>query len=104
MPAPHKRKEPRPVAKNYNKELQILYAACAAHFGIVVRISDWQRCLQNLYSAKRTNPEMFDDLTIRRSPDDPANEIWIVHVGELTIQPPAPKPGEITLADVLGDL
>jgi hypothetical protein len=92
------------MAKNLNKELQILYAACAAHIGIIVRVTDYQRCVLNLYAAKRTNKEMFDDLTIRRSPDDPANEIWIMHTGELPVEAPKAAPGELTLADILGSM
>jgi len=76
----------------------ILASALASEIGLIVRVSDYQLCLQRLYAARRAACDpLMDQLQFRRSPENPANEIWIMKSG--LIQPK--RKGDLTLQDIL---
>ena len=58
--------------------LEILYEALAASIGVAVEVSDFERCQQQLYVARRESgdPEL-QRLQFRRSPYRPEQELWI---------------------------
>lgn len=79
-------------------EKVILYSALASEIGLIVQVSDYQLCLQRLYNERRKCADpLLDQLQFRRSPVNPANEIWIMKSGFVTEK----KPGDLTLQDIL---
>lgn len=67
------------------QELELLYQALAARFGVVVATSNMQLALGRLYAArKKSGDPALDGLTLRRSPFNPHNELWIVKTKELS--------------------
>lgn len=61
-------------------ELELLYQALEARYGIVVKVSDFQLASQRLYAARRKADDTeLNQLQFRRSIGDPEGELWITH-------------------------
>ena len=72
-------------------ELELLYQALGARYGIVVKVSDFHLASQRLYAARRKadDPEL-NQLQFRRGIADPEGELWITHAPR---QEPSPSTG-----------
>ena len=61
-------------------ELELLYQALEAKYGIVVKVSDFHLASQRLYAARRKAEDTaLNQLQFRRGIGDPEGELWITH-------------------------
>lgn len=74
-------------------ELEILYQAAASPCGVVVLTDNVQLALQRFYKARKAaNDEALSCLQLRRNPQKPEEEIWIINQGKRANAEPEAEP------------